>query len=167
MTTQPGQPTTQPGQPTAQPQVATTAPGELPKLTDPSTTAPDAETLARKQAEEAAKEAELKKKTSARVQTTPVRPTNRRDRDTDKEPPPKKIISEDTGFLRVMAYPSGWVSVDGGPKKATPMTMTLPAGKHKVKIFTDFESRIRNVEIEAGEPTIIKVDWEANEIQEN
>ena len=157
---------------TQNPPVATTAPGELPKLTDPQTTAPDAETLAKRQAEEAAaKEAEAKKKVSARVQTPPPRPPVRRDRDTvEEDDPPKKSAKqsdEEMGFLRVMAYPSGWVSVDGGPKKATPMSTQLPAGKHKVKIFTDFESKIRTVTIEAGEAKIIKVDWDENQIQEN
>ncbi len=158
----------------ANPQVAPTNPqvaanpGELPKLTDPSTTAPDAESVAKKQAEEAAKEAE-KKKTSARVSPAPSsRQSSRRDRDPDEDAPKKSAKpSEDVGFLRVMAYPSGWVSVDGGPKKAAPTSIQLSAGKHKVKIFTDFESKVRNITVESGEVKIIKVDWDANAIQED
>lgn len=151
--------------------------GELPKLSDPLTTAPDAETLAKKQAAEAAakeaaaKDAEAKKKVSARVPTTPRTPVRRdRDRDTtDEDSAPKKSTKQsgDLGFLRVSAYPNGWVSVDGGPKKSAPASIQLPPGKHKVKIFTDFESKVRTVSIEAGEVKIINVDWEANAIQED
>jgi hypothetical protein len=164
---------TQPVQtPPTQPAQTTTPPGELPKLTDPSTTAPDAETLARKQAEEAAakeaaaKEAE-KKKTAARVQTPPRQGTRRDRGDAEEDDPPKRAKLDEMGFLRVKAYPSGWVSVDGGPKKAAPTSLQLTPGKHRVKIFTDFESKVRTVEIEPGEVKIINVDWDSNEIQEN
>ena len=159
--------------PVANPPVANPPTGELPKLMDPQTTAPDAETLAKKRADEAAareaKEAEARKKVTARVQSPPPRPVVRRDPDevVDDTPPKKQTrASDEMGFLRVTAYPSGWVSVDGGPKKATPLSTQLPAGKHKVKIFTDFESKIRMVTIEAGEAKIINVDWDENEIQE-
>ncbi|MFN0248299.1 MAG: serine/threonine-protein kinase [Kofleriaceae bacterium] len=149
--------------------IPTTTPGELPKLTDPSTTAPDAESLARKEAEAkeaAAKEAE-KKKNAARVQTP--RLGTRRDRDPSEEddPPRRAKLSEDVGFLRVGAYPSGWVSINGGPKKAAPTRIELAPGKYKVKIFTDFESKVRTVTIDAGQVKIINVDWGQNEIQEN
>lgn len=146
---------------------------ELPKLTDPQTTAPDETALAKKKAEEAEREAEKKKVSAARVSTTQSRPNPRRDRDDDEDedddPPPKRSAkpSDDIGFLRVSAWPSGWVSVDGGPKKAAPTTIQVPAGKHKVKIFTDFESKIRTVTIEGGQVKIIKVDWDANAILED
>jgi hypothetical protein len=107
--------------------------------------------------------------TSARVSPTGPRPGTRRDRDPDEDDPPKKStkLSDDVGFLRVSAYPNGWVSVDGGPKTAAPARIQLSAGKHKVRIFTDFESRIRTVRIEPGEVKIINVDWQENEIQED
>jgi hypothetical protein len=144
---------------------------ELPKLTDPQTTAPDAETLARKQAEEAAKaeaakvEAE-RKRNAARVSTGSSRPSSRRDNDDDE--PRSAKPSADMGFLRVSAYPSGWVSVDGGPKKAAPLSgLQLPAGKHKIRIFTDYESKNRTVTIVAGKVKVIKVDWDEDAIEED
>jgi hypothetical protein len=164
----PVQPTTQPPTTTAQVAPPPTPTDELPKLTDPSTTAPDADSLAKKQAAEAAKE-EAKKKSSARLSPTPPSRQNpRRDRDTDDDPPKKSAKpSDEMGFLRVSAYPAGWVSVDGGPKKPAPASIQVTAGKHKVRIFTDYESKIRSVTIEAGEVKIIKVDWDANAIQED
>jgi serine/threonine protein kinase len=151
--------------PVATPQVAEPASDELPKLTDPSTTAPDAETLAKKKAEEAAKAEADRKRNPPRVSTVPSHPQTRRE-DPDESRSTKQ--SGDLGFLRVSAYPSGWVSIDGGPKKAAPVTgLQLPAGKHKVRIFTDYESKVRTVTIRTGEVKVIKVDWEENAIQED
>ena len=50
-------------------------------------------------------------------------------------------------------------------KDATVVRRLREAGA--IKIFTDYESKIRTVTIEPGEVKIIKVDWDANAIQED
>ena len=82
---------------------------------------------------------------------------------------PKPVIKQgkDVGFLRVSAYPWGWVSIDNGPRKPAPLRVSLPVGKHTVRIFTDDDSRVRQIVIDKDQVKVLALDWEVDQIKEN
>ncbi|HEY4182999.1 MAG TPA: protein kinase [Kofleriaceae bacterium] len=91
------------------------------------------------------------------------------DDESDETLAPKKNAGVDTSeiaILNVSAWPSGFVQVDGGPRVGAPKTLRLKPGKHTIRVFTDDQSKIRTVNLEADTSCRIAVDWDHDSTSE-
>ncbi|MGE0551408.1 MAG: serine/threonine-protein kinase [Kofleriaceae bacterium] len=77
--------------------------------------------------------------------------------------------STGTGTLRMSADPWAWVQIDGGPRQdMTGLKVTLPAGRHTLRIFNnDGFTKTKTVIIEPGRVTTIKADVDTATIRES
>ena len=72
---------------------------------------------------------------------------------------------EDVGFIRVVVHPWAEVYVDGRYIDTTPFAgrISLTAGKHKVELVHPRKRVLREVEITAGETSVLKVNLDEEE----
>lgn len=77
----------------------------------------------------------------------------------EKKTAPTNPVSSGTGTVTINAKPWAQIVVDGKPVGTTPKTMTLPAGRHVIKLTRGSQSETKTVTVKGGGKSMVTHDF--------